>query len=415
MFNLERWHEIFEGFAKNKLRTFLTGISVASGIFILVVLLGAGNGIQNGIQQQFEHDASNRISVWPGTTQKEYNGLGIGRSIQLRNNDYESLTKLLGDQIEYKSAIYSVWNGAIVYKKETGNYRVEGVHPDYQFIENASIVKGRYINQSDIEKFEKHVVIGQKVANDLFKNAEEPLGEYLNISGVIYKVIGVYSDPGGEREESRVFIPISTAQKTYSAGDKIRSISYTLKKSAKFDDAVEDSRGFTQKLENFLRPKHNIAPDDEGALYINNSLEEAKKIYAITNGVQMFFWFVGICTIIAGVVGVGNIMLIIVKERTVEIGIRKAIGASPLSIVMMILHEAIFITVVAGFTGLILGLLLWEVIGPLIETDFFTHPEVDFTVAVSTLILLVVAGAIAGFIPAYKAARIKPIEALRGD
>lgn len=415
MFNLERWHEIFEGLAKNKLRTFLTGISVASGIFILVVLLGAGNGIQNGIQKQFESDAANRISVWPGTTQKEHNGLGVGRSIQLRNNDYESLNKLLGDQIEYKSAIYSVWNGAIVYKNETGNYRVEGVHPDFQFIENANIIKGRFINQSDIENFEKHVVIGQKVVNDLFKNNEEPIGEYLNISGVIYKVIGVFTDPGGERQESKVFLPISTAQRTYSAGDRIRSISYTLKQTSEFDDVVASSQHFTQRLEKYLRAKHNIAPDDEGALYVNNSLEEAKKIYAITGGVQIFFWFVGICTIIAGVVGVGNIMLIIVKERTVEIGIRKAIGATPLSIIMMVLHEAVFITVVAGFSGLIMGLLLWELVGPLVETDFFLNPEVDFTVTILTLILLVVAGAIAGFIPAYKAAKIKPIEALRGN
>lgn len=415
MFSIERWHEIFEGLAKNKLRTFLTGFSVALGIFILVILLGAGNGIQNGIQKQFEQDAVNRISIWPGVTQKEHNGLGVGRYIQLRNTDYKLATTLLEDYIEYKSAIYSVWSGNIVYKKETGTYRVEGVHPDYQFIENASIVKGRFINQSDINNYEKNVIIGQKVANDLFKNEEEPLGTELNISGMIYKVVGVYSDPGGEREESRVFIPITTAQRAYSAGDRIRSMAFTLNKSNNFDNAVAESQEFTQRLENLLKSRHTIAPDDQGALYINNSLEEAKNIYQITGAVQGFFWFVGICTIIAGVVGVGNIMLIIVKERTKEIGIRKALGASPFSIISMILQEAVFITVVAGFLGLLFGLVVWELVGPFVEADFFTRPEVDFNVAITTLIVLVVAGALAGFIPAYRAAKIRPIVALRGE
>lgn len=415
MFSIERWQEIFEGLYKNKLRTALTGVSVASGIFILVILLGAGNGIQNGIQKQFEQDAVNRIQVWPGVTQKEFKGLGVGRQVQLRNADYDLATTLFKDYIEYKSAIFSVWSGNIVYKKETGNYRVEGVHPDYQFIENASIVKGRFVNQSDNSNYEKNVIIGQKVATDLFKNGEEPLGQELNVSGMIYKVVGVYTDPGGEREESRVFIPIATAQKAYSAGDSIRSMSFTMRSSADFDSAIAESKEFTQKLETFLKARHTVAPDDESAIVLNNSLEQAKNIYIITGGVQAFFWFVGICTIIAGVVGVGNIMLIIVKERTKEIGIRKALGASPFSIISMILQEAVFITVIAGFSGLIFGLLVWEFAGPYVEADFFTRPEVDFNVAITTLILLIVAGAFAGFVPAYRAAKIRPIVALRGE
>src|SRR5690606_8594225 len=188
-----------------------------------------------------------------------------------------------------------------------------------------------------------------------------------------------------------------------------------LKQPQSFDVAVAESHEFTNKLKSLLQTLHNIAANDESALYVNNSLEQAKNIYMVTGGVQAFFWFVGICTIIAGVVGVGNIMLIIVKERTKEIGIRKALGASPFSIISMVLQEAIFITVIAGFSGLIAGLVIWELIGPSVEADFFTKPEVDFNVAVSTLILLIVAGAVAGFIPAYRAAKIKPIVALRGD
>lgn len=415
MFSVERWQEIFEGLIKNKLRTVLTGVSVASGIFILVILLGAGNGIQNGIQRQFAQDAVNRLSVYPGITKKEYKGLGVGRSIQLRNADYELATTLFADYIDKKSAIFSVWNGAVVFKKETGNYSVEGVHPDYQFIENASITNGRFINHSDVASYEKNVVIGKKVATDLFKHNEEPLGQKLNISGIVYNVVGVYTDPGGEREESKVFIPIATAQKAYSAGDSIRSMSFTMKPNVSFDDALAQSNEFSIKLETLLKNKYTIAPDDDGALYISNSLEQAKNIYIITGGVKAFFWFVGICTIIAGVVGVGNIMLIIVKERTKEIGIRKALGASPFSIVSMVLQEAVFITVIAGFSGLILGLLVWELIGPMVEADFFTRPEVDFNVAITTLILLIVAGAFAGFVPAYRAAKIRPIVALRGE
>ena len=415
MFNIERWQEIFEAISKNKLRTFLTGVSVASGIFILVILLGAGRGIQNGIQNQFAQDATNRISIWPGVTQKEYKGLGIGRPTVLKNRDYEIVTQKYEDLIDKKSAIYSVWSGNITYGKETGTYRVEGVNPDYQFIENASIVEGRFVNFSDIQNFEKTAVIGKKVATDLFKNGKKALGERINVSGMIYKVVGIFKDPGGEREESRVFIPTATAQKANSAVDTIRSLAFTMPKTTYLNKAVAESKKFTDELGKVLRERHDIAPDDEAALYINNSLEEAKKIYKMTDIIQGFFWFVGVLTIIAGVVGVGNIMLIVVKERTKEIGIRKALGASPASIIIMVLQESIFITLISGFIGLLMGLLLWAGVGPMIESDFFSHPEVDFNIALTTVILLTVAGGFAGFVPAYKAAKIKPIVALRDE
>lgn len=415
MFNIERWQEIFQAIGKNKLRTFLTGVSVASGIFILVILLGAGRGIQNGIQNQFAKDATNKIEIYPGITQKEFKGLGIGRQTQFKNRDYEIVTQKFEDFIDNRSKLYSVWSGNIVYGKETGTYRIEGVNPNYQFIENSSITVGRFINMSDIENFEKIAVIGNKVALDLFKKPEVSLGKNINVSGTIYKVVGVFTDPGGEREESRVFIPVSTAQRAYSAGDDIRSMAFTMPKRANFDQALAESENFSKQLDKILKERHDIAPDDESALNIQNSLEQAEKIYQLTDIIQAFFWFVGILTIIAGVVGVGNIMLIVVKERTKEIGIRKALGATPYSIIAMILHEAVFITLISGFMGLIFGLLLWAGIGPLIESDFFSHPEVDFNIAITTVILLTVAGAFAGFVPAYKAAKIKPIVALRDE
>ena len=414
MFNLERWQEIFETIRKNKLRTFLTGLSVASGIFILVVLLAIGQGMQNGISSEFENDAANRIQVWANVTSQEYKGLNPGRRIQLDNRDYELAEAKNIDRLEYKSGVYSVWNGLTSYKGETGTYRVEGVRGDYQFLENETIVAGRYINQSDLEGYEKVTILGNRVYQDLFKG-KNAIGEYITIAGVKFKVVGIYTDPGGEREETRMFIPLTTSQRVFNAGDNLRSMVFTLKPEEKFEDALAASEAFSAQLENDLKTRHTVAPTDERAINVNNSLENAKRFYDLMDMIRYFFWGVGICTIIAGVVGVSNIMLIIVKERTKEIGIRKAIGAQPISIIGMILHESVFVTAIAGFVGLISSLILLEFVGPLIETDFISNPSVDFGVAITTVIILVVAGAVAGFFPAYRASNIKPIVALRDE
>ncbi|WP_203294406.1 ABC transporter permease [Luteirhabdus pelagi] len=414
MFNIERWQEIFETIRKNKLRTFLTGLSVASGIFILVILLAIGQGMQNGIAKEFEDDAANRISVWTGVTSEEYKGLNPGRRIQLDNQDYELAENKNIDKLEYRSGVYSIWGGLTTYKNETGSYRIEGVRGDYQFLENETLVAGRYINQKDLNEYEKVAIIGNRVYQDLFKG-KNAVGEYIQVTGVKFKVVGIYTDPGGEREETRVFIPLTTAQRVFNAGDRLRSMVFTLEQKDNFEEALAASEAFSQQLETDLKTRHTVAPTDERAININNSLENAKRFYDLMDMIRYFFWGVGICTIIAGVVGVSNIMLIIVKERTKEIGIRKAIGAQPLSIIGMILHESIFVTAIAGFFGLIFSLFLLEMVGPLIETDYIRNPSVDFGVAITTVIILVVAGAIAGFFPAYRASNIKPIVALRDE
>jgi putative ABC transport system permease protein len=414
MFNIERWQEIFEAIAKNKLRTFLTGISVASGIFILVILLGVGKGLQNGIEKQFERDADGIIEVWTGTTAKEYKGLNPGRQIQFHNTDYDISIQKFGQQLDKKAATYNNWNGAVVYGKETGNYQYRGVYPDYVFIENATIIQGRYVNENDLKTSEKVAVIGNKIKLDLFKG-KDPIGEQINLASVNFKVIGVFTDPAGEREETRVYIPITTMQKAFGHGDKISNLFYTLKKKETYEEALAESKKFVTGLDQILKSKNTIAPDDNSAIGINNSIEQAKQFYDLNLYIRLFFWWVGICTIIAGVVGVSNIMLIIVKERTKEIGIRKALGASPISIIGMILHESIFITTIAGFVGLLSSLLLLELAGPQIKSEYFLNPQVDFNVALTTLVLLVFAGALAGFFPAYRAAKIKPIVALRDE
>jgi len=414
MFDLERWQEIFETLRKNKLRTFLTGLSVASGIFILVILLGFSKGIENGVKSQFEQDATNRISVWTGVTTKGYKGLNPGRYVQLKNSSFESVERKYDDYFEYRSKDYMLWGGTVTYKNETGNYRIRGTLPDNQFIENADIGYGRFVSQLDLADKKKVAVIGNKMKKDLFKD-ENPIDKNIQIFGVNFKVVGVFYDPGGDREESQVYIPVTTAQQVFNAGDNIRNMSFTVKMADNFDEAVAQSNAIAQGIETQIKELHTVAPDDQSAVRVNNTLEEAQKIYSLIATIQAVFWFVGIGTIIAGIVGVGNIMLIIVKERTKEIGIRKALGALPMSIVGMILQEAVFVTIFAGLFGLIFGLGLLEIVGPQIDSDFIKYPQVDFNIALTTVFILVIAGAFAGFIPAYRAAKIKPIVALRDE
>jgi len=414
MFDLERWEEIFETIRKNKLRTFLTGLSVASGIFILVILLGIGEGMKNGIAREFQQDAANLIFVWTNVTTKEYKGLNPGRRIEMNQQDYLTTVARNEDKLEYNSSVYRIWNGIVNYKKESGSYRVEGVYPDYQFLENSSLSAGRFINKTDDDNYEKVAVIGQKVKNDLFKDLDA-VGEYVDISGIKFKVVGVFTDPAGEREESRVYMPMSSAQKVFNAKNKVSNLAFTLKPAENFDQAVAESTHFSNELTEFLKQQHTVAPDDDRAIRVNNTLENAKRFYTLMDMIKYFFWGVGICTIIAGVVGVSNIMLIIVKERTKEIGVRKALGAEPLSIIGMILHESIFVTAIAGFFGLIFSLALLEFVGPMIETQYIYNPTVNFQVAITTVFILIIAGALAGFFPAWRAARIKPIVALRDE
>lgn len=415
MFSIESWQEIFETIRKNKLRTFLTAFSVFLGIFILVILMGFSNGIENGVRSQFESDATNRISIRTGITTKGHEGLNPGRRLQLRNGDYENLNQKYENNIEYKTATYSTWGGQVSYKNQQGNYRIEGGNADQQFIENQSMVSGRFLNPTDLEQKNKVAVIGQQMKQDLFKD-EDPIGKTILLNNnVNFQVIGVYTDPGGSREEARLFIPLSTAQQVFNAGQDIRSIAYTVKMGDNFDEAVSTSTAMSEAIEQELRSRFTVAPDDRAAINVNNTLEEAQKIYSLIDTIRFVFWFIGIGTIIAGIVGVSNIMLIIVKERTKEIGIRKALGALPSSITGMILQEAIFITSLSGLLGLLAGVFALEALSPLVETDFLRYPKADLATSLITLAILIVAGALAGFIPARRAANIRPIEALRDE
>lgn len=415
MFDIDRWQEIFDTIRKNKLRTFLTGLSVASGIFILVILLGFGQGFQNGIKKEFEADATNRVWVWTQSTTKEHNGLNPGRRIRLKNENLEYANTAFEEDLEYRSGVFRVRGVSINYKEESGAYGIQGVSPDYQKIENCKMITGRYLNQMDMDNLHKVVVISKKIKRELMKKVENPLDEYLQLSGINFKIIGVYADEGGDREENRIYIPMTTAQSVFNGQNRLANMSFTLTPQETFDESVFAADKFTKKLKSYLQKTHQVSPDDNSAIGVYSAEQEAKRYFTLTNNIAMFFWFVGICTIIAGIVGVSNIMLIIVKDRTREIGIRKALGAKPWSIIGMILHEAIFVTAVSGFAGLIFSMGLLEIVGPNVEVDYISNPTVNFSIAMTMVILLIVAGALAGFFPAWKAAKVQPIVALRDE
>lgn len=414
MFSVDRWSEILEAISKNKLRTFLTGVSVAVGILILVLLLGIGEGMANGTKKQFERNAENRIEVSSGITAVEHKGLNPGRRITLKNKDYEFIDKKFDDKFEYSSSVLRNWSASMTFKNNTGNYKMEGVMPDYQFIQNAGIINGRFINALDYENSKKYVVIGKKVRDELFKDVN-PVGKTLKATGVNFKVVGVFQDPGGDREESLIFMPLSTMQKIYGGTKNIRKMSLTLPSTESYDEALKESKFIGQQIEDILKSTYKVAPQDLSAIKVNSTIEEAKQFYDLTSNIKLFFWVVGLASLFSGIIGVSNIMLIIVKERTKEIGIRKALGAKPTDIVGMIMHESIFVTAVSGFLGLLIGLLLLESVGPLIDSPFISNPEVNLKVAISTVFVLVFAGALAGFYPAWKGAKIKPIVALRDE
>jgi putative ABC transport system permease protein len=412
MFSIDRWQEIYSTIRKNKLRTFLTGFSVAWGIFMLIILLGSGNGLENGVSDQFKGGAINGIWISNGMTSMEYKGLKSGRQISFTNHDY-NIVKGTITGYDHISARLFLGNNLVSYKKEYGSFFISPCHPDYGIIKDILMLQGRFVNNIDINEFRKVAVIGEKVKAPLFKgNDTVAMGKYINISGVPFKVVGVFRDFGrDDNEQRRIYIPISTAQRVFSGKNVISQISFTTGKAT-----TDEVTGMVDKAIMTLSTLHTFDPNDKRAVEIMNKNEDVRRFTALFAGIRLFIWIIGIGTIIAGVVGVSNIMMISVNERTKEIGVRKAIGATPFSIVSMILEEAVIITGFAGYIGLILGVGMLELVSKnMPPSDFFRNPEANFAIATGATILLIVAGAFAGFIPALRASRIKPIEALRDE
>jgi len=418
MFDVDVWQEIFSTIKKNKLRTFLTGFSVAWGIFMLMILLGSGNGLQNGVKEQFADNSVNIMWMWTGETSMPYHGLKEGREIKFKNDDYTFLKEKSEDLEQVSSRFYLPGNIMYTYKNEYGSFETSSCHPALKEMEKVVIVSGRFINDLDMTDFRKVIVIGDNIRKALFKD-EDPMGKYVKLNNVPFKVVGVSFDKKRQNERT-AYIPVSTAQRIFNGADRVHTFAVT----TKMVKTAEEAEAITERVRQDMALRHNFDPKDKRAMGSFNMLTEYIRTMKIFQAIKIFVWIIGIGTLIAGIVGVSNIMLILVKERTREIGIRKALGASPASVIGLVLLESILITTVAGYIGLLFGVSIMEGINLLIEQMlatgggdgmFFRNPTVDFFTAVTSTLILIVSGALAGYLPARKAANVKPIEALRDE
>tara|TARA_B100000963_G_scaffold107006_1_gene92971 strand:+ start:26363 stop:27592 length:1230 start_codon:yes stop_codon:yes gene_type:complete len=409
MFNRDRWQEIYETIRKNRLRTFLSGFTVALGIFIFIVLFGFGNGLKNTFKQFFLDDATNTLWVSPGKTSKPYRGFKANRRIEFENSDLEDIKDNFKFFLEGITPRINR-SARVRFRGESDNYSTRAVAPDHQYIEKTLIMQGRFINQDDIEKKTKNIVIGRLVAKDLFKK-EDPIGKYLEIGSSAFKVVGVFQDQSGDREERLIYIPYTTQQLIEKNNDKINSIIVSFRPELSYTRAL----AFERQLRLFLKKKKSIDPRDNNGIRIRNVADQIRQNQRFAQVLQLIVAFVGIGTLIAGIIGISNIMVFVVKERTKELGVRKALGATPKSVIGMVLHESIFITTLSGITGMIAGIVLLSNMEDRLEEFFIIDPYIDNFTALVATILLILFGAVAGYIPAKRAASIKPIVAIRDE
>ena len=410
MFDLDRWREIFQSINKNKLRSVMSGFTVAFAILLFTLLFGIVSGLKNTFEGAFVDDAANSMIVRVWKTTKPFKGLQSNRRIQLKNPDYEYLEDKYDSKIDLMTArIFK--NFSISYDNKQDNYSVTAVHPDHQFLEKTLINEGRYINQLDINESSKVIVIGRLIKSDLF--GEKPaLGKRVNVGGISYKVIGIFSDDGGDNEERVAYIPVTTAQKLYGNNDYLSQIRIGYNQDLNLDEAI----AFGNLIERDMRSKLDIHPDDQSALSVRNMAEGRKGVDVFMIALFFIVVFVGSGTLIAGIIGISNIMIFVIKERTKEFGIRKALGAKPSSIVGMVVQESVLITTIAGYLGLTLGTYILSLIGNNLEKDYFIKdPSVSQGLVIGATIVLIISGLIAALVPARKASQIKPVVALRAD
>jgi putative ABC transport system permease protein len=418
--DVDKWREIFDTLGRHKLRTTLTAFGVFWGIFMLTVLLGAGKGLENGVEEGFPR-VSNSVYIWQqGTTQIPWQGMPVGRWIGLTPEDVEAIERNVPSvgMIEGQNSV-GVWGGSppyTVHKSKNGVFSVQGGFAQVDAFDGLRIIQGRMINEFDTSQRRKVALIGQRVRDQLFLPGEPVLGAQVTINGISFDVVGVYkSIQGGEQQqqEERVYVPNTTLRDAFNQVGKVGSLVFTPSPGVRSSVAEQDVR-------RFLAQRKKFSPDDRGVFGSFNLQDEYDKVQGLFTGIRVFSWIVAIGTILAGAIGVGNIMLIVVKERVREIGLRKALGATPLSIVTMIMQEALFLTVIAGYSGLVVGALLLEGIASLMESSggkagFFGPPEVEFGTAIVALAVLVVAGLLASLMPAAKAAAVNPIIALQEE
>ena len=409
MFSRDNWKEIFQTIQKNKLRTFLSGFTVALGILIFVVLFGFGNGLINTFDDFFGDDATNVFYLFAGRTSMPYKGYKSNRQIEFENEDLADINKNFALFLEYSTPRISR-GGLVKYKEESNNYTTRAVGPAHQYAEKTIMMKGRYLNKEDIKNKTKYVVIGRLVEKDLF-GTSNAIGEYIDVAGSAFKVIGVFQDEGGDREERYIYMPYTTRQLIEKNTDKLDQIIVAFKPEIGYVGAM----AFEKSLDKFLREKKYISPEDQNGIFIRNVADQLKQNQQFARVLQLIVAFVAFGTIVAGIIGISNIMVFVVKERTKELGIRKALGATPRSVIGTILLESVFITTISGFIGMMIGIAILSSLGEKLKDFFITNPSINIGTAIFATIILIVFGGLAGYIPARRAARIKPIVALRDE
>lgn len=421
MFDREKWNEILEALTANTFRTVLTAFGVFWGIFILVILLAASNGLENGVKKGFDGIATNTMFMWTQTTSKAYKGLPKTRRYDFKNSDVDALKQKFPDLL-YVSPRNQLgdFNGVsnVVRGTKTGAYTIYGDYPELVKQEQMDIVKGRFVNQQDIVSRRKVAVIGSGVIKELYMNAEEVIGTYVKINGVNFMVVGVYKKKGnnnGNAEEAQksIFIPFTTFQQAFNFGDEVGWMAITANDDASITELKPGILAF-------MRERHSIHPDDERAVGNFDLFAEFQKVQDLFNVLKFIAYFVGTLVLLSGIIGISNIMLIVVKERTNEIGIRRALGATPGAIRSQILLEAIFLTIIAGMFGIAVATGLLAILNMVLSTMptdgmMFINPSVDLVVVFIALLILVGSGLLAGFIPAQTAINVKPVDALRAE
>ncbi len=412
----DRWQEVFDTLGANPLRTLLTAFGVLWGIFMLIIMLGAGSGLYNGVAgSEFEGFATNSLYVWTQRTTMPYKGLPEGRWFGMTNEDTEAIRELVPEvKVIAPRNEVGGWRGDanVVRGLQSGAYGVKGDYPEVINIQPIKIVSGRWLNEKDLHEKRKVAVIGAKVINDLYGPNEEVIGSSIRINGVYFTIVGTLKSKKAGREAEddaqSVFVPLSSFQQAFNYGNWVSYYGFMPKEGYSVSFIEE-------KILKLLKERHRVHPNDEFAFGRNNNEEEFAEYQNVFTGINFISWFVGTLTLIAGIIGISNIMLIIVKERTKEIGIRRAIGASPWSIISQIVLESLVLTSMAGYIGIVLGVWAVEFAGPLIEDESFKNPEVDFGTITIALGVLILSGIVAGLIPAYRAMEIKPVEALRTE
>ena len=416
MFDLDRWNEIINTITHNKSRSFLTAFGVFWGMLMLVLMVGAGRALEQGLMSQIGGFATNSCFFMPDNTSLPYKGFQKGRNWQMKNSDISIIQNKV-DGIEYLSPLLFMFSSKeknVFYNEKGGAFFIKGCYPEYNNIERSDMIYGRYINDIDIREKRKSCIIGERVYEVLFKKGENPVGKQIKVNGIYFNVIGVSSKTskatvGGDPEET-IIVPFSTMQQAYNMGNNIDMLAATAKPNISV-------KSIQEKVEEILKQQHQISPDDKEAVFAINIEEQFKMFQYLKLGVGSFIWIVGLGTLLGGAIGVSNIMLVTVRERTKEIGIRRALGATPRNIIGQILSESVVLTVLAGIGGIVIGVGILSAVGvALSQSDqFIKDPQISFYVSIVALIILIVVGALAGFLPAQRAMMIKPIEAIREE